>query len=141
MCSSSSSSSKLFQPGAKILVQRAPMFAGLSVPTSTLHKKFQRPMLKRRAYGRDSDDALRRSSLGQRKRMNGMAKLMARAGKGLTFLASTNKNLMDADGDQDDDENNHDHDKQDDRPYEPLLLWCSPHVHDNVEPKGLAPKM
>jgi hypothetical protein len=136
---SSSSSSKLFQPGTKIIVQRAPLFAGLSVPNAILHKKFQRPMLKRRAYGRDSDDALRRSSLGQRKRMDGMAKLMARAGKGLTFSASQK---LDATGDEDqDDQENKAESDNNNKPYEPLLLWCSPRVHQDVEPKGLPPKM
>jgi hypothetical protein len=116
------------------------MFAGLSVPTAILHKKFQRPMLKRRAYGQDSDNALRRSSLGQRKRMNGMAKLMARAGKGLSFsLRQTNTKL---DGNGDDDDEDEDNVKPDsDIPYEPLLLWCSPHVHEHVQPKGLPSKM
>ena len=120
--------SKLFQPGAKIIVHRAPLLNGLSCPTTGLQKKFQRPMLKRRAYNRDADDALRRSSLGPKKRMDGMAKLMARAGRGLSFqLAQKPKNDDDdSDGDNTDDEDDDDP-SETERPFEPLRVWHSPH--------------
>lgn len=130
----SSNSSKLFQPGAKIIVQRAPLFNGLSV-TSNI-KPFQRPMLKRRAYGRNADVALKQSSLGGRKRMNGMAKLLARAGRGLTYKLPSRKT------DGSDDDNSEDEEeaksKEPDRPFEPLRVWHSP--HNGGDAKGLPPR-
>ena len=69
------SSSSLFAPGNNIRVQRAPIMTGLSVipgvSNSVLQKKFQRPMMKRRAYQKGADRALHQSSLGQRKRRDG----------------------------------------------------------------------
>jgi len=125
-------SSKLFQPGVKIIVQRAPILNGLTTPAG-LAKKFQRPMLKRRAYGRNADDALKRSSLGPRKRMDGMAKLMARAGRGLSFQLSSRtslKNASDGSGSEDDE-------KEPEQAFEPLRVWESP--HNGGEAKGIRP--
>ncbi|CAB9516608.1 DNA repair and recombination protein RAD54-like (Fragment) [Seminavis robusta] len=130
----SNTSSRLFQPGKMIMVQRAPMFAGLSVQSQ---KKFQRPMLKRRAYGRASDDALRRSSLGPKRRMDGMAKLMARAGKGLTFKGPRRLKDDDDDDGGESDENDKENAKEPEKPTEPLRVWQSPHLHEDVEPRGI----
>ena len=80
------STNKLFQPGTKLIIARAPVMAGLSVNGSTgLSRKFQRPMIKRRSYDKNAELALKSSTLGQKRRYDGMAKLMARAGKGLNF--------------------------------------------------------
>lgn len=133
----SNMSNKLFQPGAKLLVQRAPILNGLSVPSSGLFKKFQRPMIKRRAYDKNTDIALQNSSLGQRRRMDGMARLLARAGKGLHFKLAEGARLETGNETDDtyDSENDEEGNKEDERPFEPLMVWRSP--HQGGELKGL----
>lgn len=127
---------KLFQPGANIIVQRAPVLSCLTVQSGVL-KKFQRPMTKRRAYSKNAEDALKNSSLGVKRRMDGMAKLLARAGKGLTFKLpnATTRDLTDDSSEGSDDQKENDNEQ----PVEPLLLWHSP--HQGGEPKGLPPQM
>jgi len=120
------------------LIQRAPVLSFLSTPTgSGLQKKFQRPMTKRRAYNKITDLALKTSSLGTKKRFDGMAKLMARAGRGLTFKLPQMSTTHGTDGssDESDDENL----KEDEKPFEPLLVWNSP--HQGGETKGLASRI
>jgi SNF2 family DNA or RNA helicase len=129
---------KLFQPGAKIVVQRAPVLGCLSVPTG-LQKKFQRPMLKRRAYSKSSDEALKKSSLGAKRRMDGMAKLMARAGRGLAFKLPQQKPNSDDTDSCTDDSDQEENEKENERPFEPLKVWNSP--HQGGEAKGLPPKL
>lgn len=120
----SSTSSKLFRPGCRLLVQRAPLMCGLSAPTDGLSKKFQRPMTKRRSYDKSAEVALKTASLGPKRRFNGMAKLMARAGRGLTFqLPKTTIR----DGNTDSEESDSEDEKEPDRPFEPLCVWTSPH--------------
>jgi hypothetical protein len=124
---------RLFMPGQKLTVQRAPVMNGLSCAM----KHFQRPMLKRRAYKGGADDALKKSSLGTKRRMDGMAKLMARAGRGLNFQLPTNSSTSKDDtasssGESSDEE-------KEDRPFEPLMLWKSP--HEGGEVKGLPSRM
>lgn len=112
------SSNNLFRPGQKIVVARAPIMPGLSLIT----KPFQRPMLSRRAYKGDADAALKIGSLGQKRRMDGMARLMARSGKGLNFLPQkrrTEKDEMETESE--------DEEEEEDRPFEPLMVWNSPH--------------
>jgi hypothetical protein len=136
--SSSSTRSKLFQPGSRLLVHRAPAFCGLSVQasTSSVHSKFQRPMTKRRSYDKGAELALQKSSLGPKRRMNGMAKLLARAGRGLTFQLPVAKTTDGNDtGDESDSEEEN---KEPDRPFEPLCVWTSP--HQGAEAKGLMPR-
>eukprot|EP00804_Cyclotella_cryptica_P015278 CCRYP_005385-RA/>CCRYP_005385-RA protein AED:0.10 eAED:0.10 QI:181/1/1/1/1/0.87/8/1266/827 len=129
------SSNKLFQPGSKLLIARAPVMAGLSV-NSGLQKKFQRPMTKRRSYDKRAEEALARCSLGQKRRMDGMAKLMARAGKGLSYQSSAN---IKRDGGVDDSESESDEEKEEDKPFEPLMVWKSP--SEGGEAKGLPPRL
>jgi hypothetical protein len=125
-------SSSLFRPGAKLVVRQAPLFVGLV----GLQKPFQRPFQKRRNQA--ADLALRRSSLGQRRRMDGMAKLLARAGRGLHFKAPEKPKNHDESGtDCSDDE---EEEENEERPIEPLLLWRSPH-NEGVEAKGLPPTL
>ena len=131
--SSCHSSNKLFQPGVKLIVQRAPVMSGLTIPPG-LQRKFRRPMTKRRAYGRDTDEALRRSSLGQKRRMDGMSKLMARAGRGLKYRLPDKGSRADGEGSSDEDSEN-ETEKENERPFEPLVLWTSP--HQGGERKGL----
>jgi hypothetical protein len=145
---SSNSSSKLFQSGCNIAVQRAPVLNCLTCTSNVtagigLQKKFQRPMTKRRAYSKTAEDALKTSSLGVKRRMDGMAKLMARAGRGLAFKLPTHPSAHDGTGtgsdDDSDDDSNDQKDKENERPFEPLQLWTSP--HQGGEPKGLPPQM
>jgi len=133
----------LFQTGAKIIVQRAPVLSCLSVSLSSgLQKKFQRPMTKRRAYSKTAEEALKMSSLGVKKRLDGMSKLLARAGKGLSFkLPNTTQNAAHDYTDASSDESDDDKENSNKEPVhvEPLLLWRSP--HQGGEACGLPPRM
>lgn len=82
-------------------------------------------MTKRRSYDKSANAALKSASLGQRKRMDGMAKLMARAGKGLSYRLPQRMNVMDDYGS--DSGSEEEEEKEDDRPFEPLMVWESPH--------------
>ena len=135
---------RLFKrPKLVCVVQRAPFFGGgitaSATPSNTqtktiascgsvLQKKFQRPVLKRRAYGKTADAALQQASLGPKRRMDGMAKLLARAGRGLSYKlpssANVNASTSDTDGSSDSEDDN---DKEPDRPFDPLRVWKSPH--------------
>ena len=98
-------------------------------------------MTKRRSYDKNAELALKNASLGPRKRMDGMAKLLARAGKGLTFKLPQRK-LNENGEDVTDSENEYDEEEaaaEDKRPLEPLMLWQSP--HNGGEALGLAPRM
>jgi hypothetical protein len=122
----------LFRNGTKLLVHRAPIMAGLSAGTKSM-TTFQRPMLGRRSYSKHADVALKQSSLGMKRRMDGMSKLLARAGRGLSFQLPTTqvkKSSSDTEDDSDNDEG-----PPADVPYEPLLVWKSP--HNGGELKGL----
>lgn len=130
------SSSKLFQSGQKLVIRRAPIMTGLSIDPK-LQKKFQRPMTKRRAYGKQAEAALRSASLGPRRRMDGMAKLLARAGRGLSFKLPEHNGIKNDDTDSNSDSS--EGEQEPDRPIEPLCLWKSP--HQSGELKGLPPQM
>jgi len=93
-------------------------------------------MTKRRAYNKNADEALKRSSLGPKRRMNGMSKLMARAGRGLTYKLPRRGETGEAGSDEDSEDETQ---KENERPFEPLLLWTSP--HEGGEAVGLPPKM
>jgi hypothetical protein len=100
---------------------------------------FQRPTNKRRStQARHQEEALRQSSLGPRKRMDGMQKLLARAGKGLAFRLPAAR----VDGDTEDDDSHEDETDEEpapERPFEPLRVWQSP--HEGGELKGLPPRL
>ena len=130
---------KLFQPGVKLKIQRAPMMTGLSVGAG-VRKPFQRPQLGRRAYDKNSEAALKRATLGQKRRMDGMSKLLARAGKGLNY--KTPGRAKSGDGDDGSDASCADEEEEEDslmaqleRNYKPLMVWQSP--HNGGEAKGL----
>lgn len=134
------SSNKLFQPGARLIIARAPVMAGLSVSCSAgLQRKFQRPMTKRRSYDKNAELALKTSTLGQKRRFDGMAKLLARAGKGLSFQLPGGPKNKDGECSGTSDESDSDDEKESDRPFEPLMLWKSP--HEGGEAKGLPPRL
>ena len=134
------SSNKLFQPNAKVIIARAPVMAGLSLGnnSSGLQRKFQRPMTKRRSYDKNAELALKSSSLGQKRRFDGMAKLMARAGKPLSFLPPKKKVDGDCSGTSDESDSEEES-KEPERPFEPLMVWKSP--AEGGEAKGLPPRM
>lgn len=130
---------KLFQPGVKLKIQRAPMMTGLSVGAG-VRKPFQRPQLGRRAYDKNSEAALKRATLGQKRRMDGMSKLLARAGKGLNYKTPGRAKGGDdddgSDGSADEEEEEEDSlMAQLERNYKPLMVWQSP--HNGGEAKGL----
>jgi hypothetical protein len=66
--------------------------------------------------------------------MDGMSKLMARAGHGLTYKLPR-RGLSEGGSD---DESEGEVEKENERPFEPLLLWTSP--HEGGEPVGLPPR-
>lgn len=121
-------SSNLFKPTKQLVTVRAPIMTGLSIRSNTaassagLYKPFQRPMTKRRSYDNHANQALKAATLGPKKRMDGMAKLMARAGRGLLFRTSTKD---DDNKDRSDDEDEQEPKKE--PTWEPLCVWQSPH--------------
>lgn len=130
----SSSSSSLFQRPC-IAIQRAPILRGLSVSQDLFIKKFCRPATGRRAYDDRAEKALRKSSLGPKRRMDGMSKLLARAGHGLKFKMMIRKIEDDnGSGSESDDEA----EKEEDRPFEPLCLWKS--LDNGGEARGIPAK-
>jgi hypothetical protein len=64
--------------------------------------------------------------------MNGMQRLLSRAGKGLNYISSKHINKS---GDGTDDSSGDEEDTTEDRPFEPLMVWESP--HQGGEAKGL----
>ncbi len=96
-------------------------------------------MTKRRSYDKHAEAALRNSSLGQRRRMDGMSKLFARAGKGLTYKMPDRGEKTDGECGGSSDDEEEEEEKEEDRPFEPLMVWRSP--HNGGEPKGLPPKL
>ena len=137
------STNKLFQPGRRLHIARAPVMSGLSVNGGTslgLQRKFQRPMTKRRSYDTNAELALKTSTLGQKRRFDGMAKLLARAGKGLSYTLPNGGVGKGGECSGTSDESDSDEGgKEEDRPFEPLLLWKSP--HQGGEAKGLPPRL
>mmetsp|Transcript_782 Transcript_782/g.1462 ORF Transcript_782/g.1462 Transcript_782/m.1462 type:complete len:1182 (-) Transcript_782:912-4457(-) len=127
------SSSRLFRPGQKLVVQRATFVPGLQC-SSGLNKRFQRPMQSRRAYKGGADAALKRASLGTRQRTDGMARIFSRAGKGLNFMAPR---VQRKEEDTDSCTNSDDEEEapEDEKPFEPLRVWQSP--HQGGKPMGL----
>ena len=132
------STNKLFQPGTKLLIARAPVMAGLSV-NNTLSRPFQRPMTKRRSYDANANRALKTATLGQKRSLDGMAKLMARAGKGLFFKLPQQSNKDGECSGTSDESDSEEEEKEPERPFEPLCVWKSP--HDGGEAKGLPPRL
>ena len=131
-------SNKLFQKNVSLVVKRAPIMAGLSV-TSIISKKFQRPMTGRRSYDKQAEIGLRRSSLGQKRRSDGMARLMARAGRGLNFKLQNHQIKQKDTDDETSESDDSEEEKEEEKPFEPLCVWTSP--HQGGEAVGLPPTM
>lgn len=111
----------------KIIVQRVPFFTG-GISPALLDKKFQRPCIKRRSYSKQADVALQQCSLGQKRRVDGMARILARAGRPLSFKLHQDNTKKDDNSDGSDDENDENSNKESDKPFEPLEVWKSPHL-------------
>lgn len=112
------------RPLPQMNIQQQAFFPGIGNPSSLIQNKFKRPMTKRRSYDKSAEAALKASSLGPRKRMDGMAKLLARAGKGLSYKLPMQKNpnvMSDSDAEEEEEE-----EVEEERPFEPLCVWKSP---------------
>jgi hypothetical protein len=122
----------------RAIIQRAPIMNGLTLASSGVLRPFIRPKLGRRAYKGGEDEALRRSSLGPRRSFGGLERIMSRAGKGLHFLSHRpSRSLQDGSGTED--SSGSEDEKEEERPFEPLMLWQSP--HQGGEAKGLPAAM
>ncbi|KAG7352526.1 SNF2 family helicase [Nitzschia inconspicua] len=119
----------------KMCIERAPIMNGLSLGTAGVLKPFQRPKLGRRAYKGEENAALKRASLGPRRSTGGMQRLLSRAGKGLHFV----QKRLSKDGSGTEDSSDEDDEQKDDKPFEPLMVWQSP--HQGGESKGLPSSM
>eukprot|EP00557_Chaetoceros_sp_GSL56_P007354 CAMPEP_0176492250 /NCGR_PEP_ID=MMETSP0200_2-20121128/8886_1 /TAXON_ID=947934 /ORGANISM="Chaetoceros sp., Strain GSL56" /LENGTH=1191 /DNA_ID=CAMNT_0017889775 /DNA_START=1545 /DNA_END=5117 /DNA_ORIENTATION=+ len=110
-------------------IQRRPFLQTLAIPP-TLTQKFKRPMTKRRSYDKNANLALRQCSLGPKRRMDGMSKLLARAGKGLGYRLPQDANRRRDEEDEDvdtDDETESESAAVQEMQFEPLMVWQSPH--------------
>lgn len=88
----------------------------------------------RRAYKDGADVALKKSSLGVKRRVDGMARIFERAGKGLDYKSpQIQKKEEDTDSCTNSDEE--EEEPEDEKPFEPLRVWQSP--HQGSAPKGL----
>ncbi len=97
-------------------------------------------MTKRRSYDANANMALKKATLGQKRRLDGMAKLMARAGKGLMYkLPEQPKRDGGECSGTSDESDSEEEEKEPERPFEPLCVWRSP--FDGGEAKGLPPRL
>ena len=112
----------------------SPSAAGLSVVPVSLQKPFSRPMLKRRAYGKEADEARRRGTLGQRKR-SGMHKLF-NSKKFIVPGGFVPPKALDSDGEEVD---GSDSDDEEEAPFDPLVVWVSPEFGGDA--KGIPDKV
>lgn len=130
-------SSKLFRPGNIVVVQRVSACPDLvNAPSNGLSKPFQRPSTKRRAYDQRAELALKQASLGMRKRFDGMKNIAMRAKKPLHFKPIRMPEPKSSDTEEEtDEEEDNGLPKPPDTPYDPILVWQSP--HQGGVPKGL----
>lgn len=119
----------------RVTIQRVPIMSGLSI-SGALMKPFQRPSQKRRIHAKAADAALKTSSLGMKRRTNGMQNILERAGRPLHFLLPKSQQQQDKDAESSSGEES---EPEEDKPFEPLRLWTSP--HQGGEPVGLPPRM
>jgi len=135
-----SSSNKLFASGRTVLVQRAPIMSGLTCTglSASVLKPFRRPKDVRRAKQKVIDEALKTSSLGMKRRFDGMARIMELSGKGLLSRGPTRTDGENEEGSTAG-ETSEEEEEEEDRPFEPLRVWHSP--HGGGEPRGLPTRM
>ena len=122
-----------------LLVMRAPIMNGLTCShhvgstSAKVLQPFRRPKEERRSKQKHNDEALKQSTLGMARRMDGMQKILSRSGMGLHFKLQNNIHKKDDDGNTCSESS--DEEEAEDRPFEPLKLWTSP--HNGAEPMGL----
>lgn len=135
------STDKLFSSkNHSLSVVRAPIMNGLSCGLSaSVLQPFRRPKEERRGKQKQADEALRTSSLGMKRRLDGMKRIQERSGKGIHFQPPP-KPKYDEDGNTcGETSDEEDEDNADDKPFEPLRVWTSP--HNGGEPLGLPPRI
>lgn len=133
------SSNKLFSSGRQLTVQRAPIMSGLTCHglSASVLQPFRRPKELRRAKQKVNDEALKTSSLGMKRRVDGMARLLELCGKGIHCKG---RSMLKNDEDRSTSgETSEEEEDEQDRPFEPLRVWQSP--HQGGEPKGLPTRM
>lgn len=101
--------------------------------SASVLKPFQRPKEERRGKQKQADEALRTSTLGMKRRLDGMKRIQERSGRGIHFQPPP-KPKYDEDGNTCGETSDED-EEEEDRPFEPLRVWTSP--HNGVEPLGL----
>jgi hypothetical protein len=130
------SSNKLFSSGRILQVVRAPIMNGLTCGLASVLQPFRRPKEKRRGQQKRDDEALKTSSLGMKKRLDGMQRILERQGKGIHFTGAKRDESKNGDGSTCGETSE---EEEEDRPFEPLRLWMSP--HQGGEPVGLPTRM
>jgi hypothetical protein len=132
------SSDKLFaSKNHSLTVVRAPIMSGLSCGLSaSVLQPFRRPKEERRGKQKQADEALRTSSLGMKRRLDGMKRIQERSGKGIHFQSQP---LPKYDEDGNTCGETSEEEEEDDKPFEPLRVWTSP--HNGGEPLGLPTRM
>jgi len=123
---------------------RAPIMYGLTCQTIGMSAKvlqpFRRPKEERRSKQKHNDEALKHCTLGMAKRMDGMQKIFSRSGRGLHFKLhdpQQQERKVDEDGNTCSESSSDE--EEEDRPFEPLKVWTSP--HNGGEPMGLPTQM
>lgn len=81
-------------------------------------------MKKRLAYKGGANAALKKSSLGPKKRTDGMKNLLKGMGRPVHFVPKHRDEKGDTDSCSHSEE---DEEEEEDRPFEPLMVWQSPH--------------
>lgn len=100
--------------------------------SASVLQPFRRPKEKRRGQQQRDDEALKTSSLGMKKRLDGMKRIWERQGKGIHFKGAKRDESKNEDGSTCGETSD---EEEEDRPFEPLRVWISP--HQGGEPIGL----
>lgn len=104
--------------------------------SASVLQPFRRPKEKRRGQQQRDDEALKTSSLGMKKRLDGMKRIWERQGKGIHFKGAKRDESKNEDGSTCGETSD---EEEEDRPFEPLRVWISP--HQGGEPIGLPTRM
>lgn len=135
-------SNKLFSPGRQLQVMRAPIMRGLTCTgglSASVLQPFRRPKEKRRGLQKRDEEALKTSSLGMKKRLDGMQRILERQGKGIHFQGQKRNGDESKNDDDGSTCGESSEEEEEDRPFEPLRVWASP--HEGGEPIGLPTRM
>jgi hypothetical protein len=134
------SNNTLFTNKTNLQVVRAPIMNGLTCGggmSAKVLQPFRRPKEERRSKQQHNDEALKKCTLGMARRMDGMQKILSRSGRGLHFkpppTTTHEQKKLDEDGNTCSESSSEEEDE--DRPFDPLRVWTSP--HNGAEPIGL----